>query len=230
MLKKLEETRIAIVDDHALFADGLKALLESKTKIGHCSIFTSGKEAIQKIPLEKPDIVLLDIHLPDANGIQLAEELKTRLPNLKVLILTMDASRELLIQAISAGVNGYLLKTAPFSKITSCIKAALQGDMVFAEEVSGMLLEEFKKNLPTPKKTSPLLEQLSKREKQILALVAQGKDNQSIARELFISEKTVKNYVSNILSKLGIENRMKLIVFALEAGILKSNEVTQQDI
>ncbi len=230
MLKKLEETRIAIVDDHALFADGLKALLESKTKIGHCSIFTSGKEAIQKIPLEKPDIVLLDIHLPDANGIQLAEELKTRLPNLKVLILTMDASRELLIQAISAGVNGYLLKTAPFSKITSCIKAALQGDMVFAEEVSGMLLEEFKKNLPTPKKVSPLLEQLSKREKQILALVAQGKDNQSIARELFISEKTVKNYVSNILSKLGIENRMKLIVFALEAGILKSNEVTQQDI
>lgn len=230
MLKKLEETRIAIVDDHALFADGLKALLESKTKIGHCSIFTSGKEAIQKIPLEKPDIVLLDIHLPDANGIQLAEELKTRLPNLKVLILTMDASRELLIQAISAGVNGYLLKTAPFSKITSCIKAALQGDMVFAEEVSGMLLEEFKKNLPTPKKTSPLLEQLSKREKQILALVAQGKDNQSIARELFISEKTVKNYVSNILSKLGVENRMKLIVFALEAGILKSNEVTQQDI
>ena len=230
MLKKLEETRIAIVDDHALFADGLKALLESKTKIGHCSIFTSGKEAIQEIPLEKPDIVLLDIHLPDANGIQLAEELKTRLPNLKVLILTMDASRELLIQAISAGVNGYLLKTAPFSKITSCIKAALQGDMVFAEEVSGMLLEEFKKNLPTPKKTSPLLEQLSKREKQILALVAQGKDNQSIARELFISEKTVKNYVSNILSKLGIENRMKLIVFALEAGILKSNEVTQQDI
>ena len=92
------------------------------------------------------------------------------------------------------------------------------------------MLEEFKKNLPTPKKVSPLLEQLSKREKQILALVAQGKDNQSIARELFISEKTVKNYVSNILSKLGIENRMKLIVFALEAGILKSNEVTQQDI
>ena len=230
MLKKLEETRIAIVDDHALFADGLKALLESKTKIGYCSIFTSGKEAIQEIPLEKPDIVLLDIHLPDANGIQLAEELKTRLPNLKVLILTMDASKEFLIQAISAGVNGYLLKTAPFSKITSCIEAALQGDMVFAEEVAGMLLEEFKKNLPTPKKTSPLLEQLSKREKQILTLVAQGKDNQSIARELFISEKTVKNYVSNILSKLGIENRMKLIVFALEAGILKSNEVTQQDI
>ncbi|MCD6155866.1 MAG: response regulator transcription factor, partial [Candidatus Atribacteria bacterium] len=196
MLKKLEETRIAIVDDHALFADGLKALLESKTKIGYCSIFTSGKEAIQEIPLEKPDIVLLDIHLPDANGIQLAEELKTRLPNLKVLILTMDASKEFLIQAISAGVNGYLLKTAPFSKITSCIEAALEGDMVFAEEVSGMLLEEFKKNLPTPKKTSPLLEQLSKREKQILTLVAQGKDNQSIARELFISEKTVKNYVS----------------------------------
>lgn len=230
MLKKLEETRIAIVDDHALFADGLKALLESKTKIGHCSIFTSGKEAIQEIPLEKPDIVLLDIHLPDANGIQLAEELKIRLPNLRVLILTMDASREFLIQAISAGVNGYLLKTAPFSKITSCIKAALQGDMVFAEEVAGMLLEEFKKTLPTPKKTSPLLKKLSKREKEILALVAQGKDNQSIARELFISEKTVKNYISNILSKLGIENRMKLIVFALEAGIFKSNELTQQDV
>jgi len=229
VVKKMEDTKIAIVDDHALFADGLKALLESKTKIGRCSIFTNSKEAIQKIPLEKPDIVLMDIHLSDANGIQLAEELKARLPDLKVLILTMDASRELLIQAVSAGVNGYLLKTAPFSKITSCIKAALQGDMVFAEEVSGMLLEEFRKNLPTPKKPSPLLDELSKREKEILTLVAQGKDNQTIAKELFISEKTVKNYISNILSKLGIENRMKLIVFALEVGILESDEATWQD-
>lgn len=217
-----ENVKLAIVDDHQLFADGLKNLLELKGGFRNCLVYNSSNDAMQKIPQEKPHLSIIDINLPDYDGVELTKKLLSKDPSLKIIMLTIDDSRETVFRAITSGAYGYLLKNAPFMSILRDINAALQGDIVIGMEVAPLIMNELRSLYTKGKKiTSPQLKVLSNRELEVLKEVAQGKNNNSIAETLFISEKTVKNHITNILGKLEIEDRMKLIVFAIKEGFLE---------
>ena len=227
--KNLSETnsnlKIAIIDDHLLFAEGLKNLLEAKAGFLQCLIFNNAYQALQRLPQENPHLSLVDINLPDMSGIELTKKLLSKNPSMKIVILTMDDSKETILNAITAGAYGYLLKSSSFSNILKDIQAVLQGDIIISAEVAPKIMEEIKKFYrPKQKESSSLLKPLSAREKEVLREIAKGKNNKAIAEELFISEKTVKNHLTNILTKLNIEDRMKLIVTAIKEGILEEEK------
>lgn len=224
MAKEPKKTlKIAIIDDHLLFAEGLKALIEAKKELGTCLIYTSGEEALQHIPSEKPDLALVDLHLPGLNGLEITRILREKMPHLRILILTMDTSSRSLLEVLSLGVSGYILKSSPFTKILKDIETALQGDMVIGTEMIQYLSQGLR-FLHAEPKTSKAFDVLTRREKEVLQLIVQGKDNRTIAEELFLSEKTVKNYVTNILNKLNLEDRVKLVVFALREGLFQDGD------
>lgn len=217
--KKGELLRIAIVDDHLLFAEGLKVLIE-KEGLGNCTIYRNGEEALRELPSGSFDLALVDLHLPDINGFNVIKALQEKVPKLRILILTMDVSRESFLEALSLGVQGYILKSSSFSKIANDIRTALQGDLVIGTEVTPYLAQGVQ--VPkTRKQMEQALGTLTGREKEVLRFLVQGKDNGAIAQELGLSEKTVKNYVSNILNKLGFEDRVKLVVFAIAEGFFR---------
>jgi DNA-binding NarL/FixJ family response regulator len=213
---------LAIVDDHLLFAEGLKGLLEARGNVKRCLVYRNGYEALQKIPLERPDLALVDVHLPDMDGVELVRRLQGKVPQLKAVMLTVDDTLETALRAITAGAMGYLVKSAPFPRILQGIWAALQGDIVIASEVAPLVIGELKKiYVRQGRRPSLLFQVLTPREREILRAIVEGKNNAAIAEELCIAEKTVKNHLTNILTKLNIENRVKLIVFALKEGFLE---------
>ncbi len=225
--KKERPLRIAIVDDHLLFAEGLKALIEEEG-IGTCTIYKDGEEALSAIPAGSFDLALVDLHLPGTSGFDVVKALRKKIPELSILILTMDASRESFLEALSLGVQGYVLKSSPFSRITNDIRTALQGDLVIGTEVIAHLTQGIQ--VPkTRKQAERTLGVLTEREKEVLRLLAQGKDNGIIAQILGLSEKTVKNYVSTILNKLGFEDRVKLVVFAIEEGLFQEEPKQKEE-
>ncbi|MEN3184372.1 MAG: response regulator transcription factor, partial [Atribacterota bacterium] len=194
---------MAIVDDHLLFAEGLKELLETRGSIARCLVFRNGVEALQRIPLVQPHLALVDVHLPDMDGVELVRRLQGRMPNLKAIMLTVDDTLETALRAITAGAVGYLVKSAPFPRILQGIQAALQGDIVIAAEVAPLVVGELKKiYLRQGRRPSPIFQVLSPREREVLRAIVEGKSNAAIAEELFIAEKTVKNHITNILTKL----------------------------
>lgn len=215
---------MTIVDDHLLFAEGLKSLLEARGNVKQCFVCQNGVEALQRIPLERPHLALVDVHLPDMDGVELTRRLQGKVPYLKVVMLTVDDTLETALRAITAGAVGYLVKSAPFPRILQGIQAALQGDIVIATEVAPLVIGELKKAFVRQgRKPSPIFQVLSPREREILRAVVEGKNNATIAEELFIAEKTVKNHLTSILTKLNIENRVKLILFALKEGFLEES-------
>lgn len=225
--KKERPLRIAIVDDHLLFAEGLKALIEEK-KLGSCAIYQDGEEALQEIPGGSFDLAIVDLHLPGMSGFGIVRALRQKVPRLHILVLTMDASRESFLEALSLGVQGYILKSSPFSSIVNDIKAAFQGDLVIGTEV----IPHLARGIQVPKtqrQTERILESLTRREKEVLRLLVQGKDNGTIAQKLGLCEKTVKNYVSSILNKLGFEDRVKLVVFAIEEGFFREEPEKKEE-
>lgn len=180
---------------------------------------------MQRIPLEQPHLALVDVHLPDMDGVELVRRLQGRIPHLKVIMLTVDDTLETALRAITAGAVGYLVKSASFPRILQGIQAALQGDIVIAAEIAPLVVGELKKIYHRQgKRPSPIFQVLSPREREILQAIVKGKSNAAIAKELFIAEKTVKNHITNILTKLNIENRVKLIIFALKEGFFEENE------
>lgn len=213
---------MALVDDHLLFAEGLRELLESRGNMICRLVCSNGAEALQRIPLERPHLALVDVHLPDMDGVELVRRLQVRIPQLKAVMLTVDDNLETALRAITAGASGYLVKSAPFPRILQGIQAALQGDIVVAAEVAPLVIGELKKiYVRQGRKPSPIFQVLSPREREVLRAVVEGKSNAAIAEELFIAEKTVKNHITSILTKLNIENRVKLIIFALKEGFLE---------
>jgi len=222
IIENPEKIKIAIVDDHLLFADGLKNLLELKGGFRNCLVYHNSTEALKMIPIEKPHLSLIDINLPDYDGVELTKKILSKDPSLKIVMLTIDDSRETVFRAITSGACGYLLKNAPFMTILRDISAALQGDIVIGMDVAPLIITELRNLYSKNKKAvSPKLKMLSPRELEVLKEIAQGKNNQTIAETLFISEKNVKNHLTNILAKLEIEDRMKLIVFAIKEGLLE---------
>ncbi|MGH2811246.1 MAG: response regulator [Actinomycetota bacterium] len=210
-----------IVDDHALFRRGLKMVLETEDGIDVVGEAGDGAEAVAMAEEVVPDVVLMDVRMPKRSGIEATAGLKEVLPNTKILMLTVSDEESDLYEAIKAGASGYLLKEISIEEVADAVRAAQAGQSLISPSMASKLLNEFttmakqaseRQSVPAPR--------LTKRELEVLKLVAKGMNNRDIANDLFISENTVKNHVRNILEKLHLHSRMEAVVFAVKEKLL----------
>jgi len=208
--------KLLLADDHRLFRQGLRELIERKTPHQVVAEATTGKEVLDLIPQVQPDLVLLDIQMPEMDGIAVARELALRYPAVKIIMLTMYRTNEQLLGAIEAGAKGYLLKDSDAEEVIRVIERVANGDSALDPSLTAQLFTAMRR--PSP--TAPVIEPLTAREMDILRLVAQGHDNRTIAQTLFLSEKTVGNRLSEIFQKLGVTNRTQAALVARERDML----------
>jgi DNA-binding NarL/FixJ family response regulator len=200
---------VVVVDDHELFVTGLVRLLSSHVTV--LGTAASGEEALELVARERPDVVLMDLNLPGMSGIEAMRRLTALQPDACVVVLTVLADERTLVDAILAGAAGYLLKNAPIDDILDGIRAATTGGSLVAPELMGKLLRSLRGR--RRETTAPRVP-LTDRERQVLALIVEGHDNAAIARQLVISQNTVKNHVASILDKLDVDNRIQAAVKA----------------
>ncbi|QBI19193.1 response regulator transcription factor [Egibacter rhizosphaerae] len=212
---------VLIADDHSLFRRGLEMVLSSEPDIDVLAEAGDGDEAVRLATSHQPDLVLMDVRMPTVSGIEATREIKQAIPQAKILMLTISDEEEDLYEAIKAGASGYLLKEISIDEVADAVRAVHAGQSLITPSMASKLLDEFasmakkgeeKEQVPAPK--------LTEREMEVLSLVAQGLGNREIARELFISENTVKNHVRNILEKLHLHSRMEAVVYAVREKLL----------
>jgi DNA-binding NarL/FixJ family response regulator len=216
-----EPIRVIIVDDHALFRRGLQMVLEVEDDIDVVGEAGDGTEALAKAEETVPDVVLMDVRMPKRSGLEATRAIKEILPNTKILMLTISDEEADLYDAIKSGASGYLLKEISIEEVANAVRAVNAGQSLISPSMASKLLNEFasmvkrsddRAGVPAPR--------LTDRELQVLKLVARGHNNRDIAKELFISENTVKNHVRNILEKLHLHSRMEAVVYAVRERLL----------
>ncbi|WP_052848399.1 response regulator [Streptomyces avicenniae] len=216
-----EPIRVLVVDDHELFRRGLEIVLAHEEDIRVVGEAGDGAEAVEKAADLLPDVVLMDVRMPRRGGIEACTAIKEVAPSARIIMLTISDEEADLYDAIKAGATGYLLKEISTDEVTAAIRAVADGQSQISPSMAAKLLTEFKsmiqrtddrRLLPAPK--------LTDRELEVLKLVATGKNNRDIAKDLFISENTVKNHVRNILEKLQLHSRMEAVVYAMREKIL----------
>ena len=211
-----DEIQILIADDHPLFRFGLRALLEAEGSTAVIGEATTGEEAVSMAASLQPDVILMDINMPELNGIEATRRILARNPNANILVLTMFDD-DTVFAAIRAGARGYLLKGSEGEETLRAIRAVAGGEAIFSPNVAARVVQHFA-NEPQPTAASPVPD-LTPRELGVLQLIAQGLTNNAIAEKLVLSPKTVRNQVSTIFSKLQVANRAEAIVRAREAGL-----------
>jgi two-component system, NarL family, response regulator LiaR len=213
------DVRVLLVDDHDLFRTGLRNLLEQQGVdiIGEAA---SGAEALQLVREGAPDVVIMDLNMPVMGGVEATRHMSRDAPLTRVIVLTISEEEQDVMDAILAGACGYLLKDASIQDLMQGIQAASVGESLISPHIAGKVLQHVRATTASPEAAATIRAELSEREIQVLKLIANGKDNALIARELHISPKTVKNHISNILMKLQIENRIQAAVYAVRSGIV----------
>ncbi len=208
---------VVVIDDHVLFRSGLRELLQQEEiqVVGEASTAEAGLETIQR---HAPDVAIMDLNLPGMSGHDAIRQIAATAPRTQVLVLTISTSEDDVVEAVLAGACGYLLKDASISDILTGVRAAAAGESMVSPRMAKTLLEQMR--LHERSDTRPTVNDLSTREKEVLRLVAEGKDNATIAQELFISPYTVKNHISNILLKLQVENRIQAAVRAVSDSMI----------
>lgn len=206
----MERIRVLIVDDHEIVRLGLSALLSRYREIDIIGEAATAAEAIEKVKACMPQVVVMDIRMPDKNGIEACREIKGIDPGIKVIMLTSYTDEEALFASILAGASGYVLKEIRGQSLADAIITVGRGGSLLDPEVTGKVLDKIRSLSGGQLKTNALNEQ----EKKVLALIGEGKTNREIAAELYLSEKTVRNYVSIILSKLNLSNRAQAAAFS----------------
>ena len=210
--------RVLLVDDHDLFRTGLRTLLEEQgvEVVGEAA---NGDQAVALVEEHAPDVVLMDLNMPGKSGIDATREIVSIAPLTRIVVLTISDEDAVVMDAVVAGACGYLLKDASIQDLLRGITAASRGESLISPAIAAKVLQRVRASSPDMEAAETLLTRLSERELQVLKLIANGKDNAEIARELFISAKTVKNHISNILLKLSIENRIQAAVYAVRSGL-----------
>jgi two-component system NarL family response regulator len=220
--KNQDAVRVLIVDDHALFRRGLQMVLEQEPDIAVVGEAGDGQEAVDKAGELMPDVVLMDVRMPKRGGIEATKTIKELMPHIKILMLTISDEEADLYDAIKAGATGYLLKEVSIEEVGNAIRSVQTGQSLISPSMASKLLSEFatmvkradeKQSVPQPR--------LTDREMEVLKLVAKGRNNRDIAKELFISENTVKNHIRNILEKLHLHSRMEAVVYAVREKLLE---------
>jgi DNA-binding NarL/FixJ family response regulator len=216
----MEPIRILIADDHPLFRDGLRVLLESVPDMQVLGEATAGNEVMALAASLQPDLILMDVKMPGMNGIEATRRIVQTSPHIRILMLTMFEDDESVFAAIRAGARGYLLKGAVQEETLRAIRAVASGEAIFGPAVAERLMRYFSTTRPTGKGSpAQFFPELTEREYEILAFIAQRKSNADIAAKLVLSPKTVRNHVSNILSKLQVADRAEAMRAAWAAGL-----------
>jgi NarL family two-component system response regulator LiaR len=211
-----EPIRVLVVDDHAVVREGLRTFLALQEGIEVVGEATDGEEGIRQAERLRPDVILMDLVMPRLDGVGAMRELRRRLPASRVIVLTSFADDERLLPAIQAGAAGYLLKDVEPRELARAVRAADAGEALLDPTVAARLVDA----IAQAPGEEPA-ERLTRREREVLALIADGLSNKRIARELGISEKTVKNHVGHVLAKLGVTDRTQAALHAVRAGLVR---------
>lgn len=216
----MNRIKILIADDHRLVRDGMEAMLSATPDMEIVAMVGSGEEAINQVRTDRPDVVLLDIIMPGMNGIEAARWIKEIDETIRVILITMEVSKDYVSAGIKSGVDGYLPKNSSKETLLEAIRAVYAGERYFNDAIKKLIFEDFYtvEKLKNPKKALP--NQLTKRESEVLALVAGGNSNKEIAEALDISVKTVETHKTHILIKLGLNNNSELVRFAIKNNIV----------
>ena len=215
----MDEIKVLIADDHTVVRKGIRALLETEPGITVVGEAADGEDAIHKALALKPDVILMDLVMPKLDGVQAIKELREKLPEIKVLVLTSFAEDRRIVAAIEAGALGYLLKDSSPEDLVRAIREVHRGESSLHPKVAQQLVKKLQRPAEEPER-----EELTARERKVLALIARGLSNREIARELSISEPTVRTHVSNILRKLGLKSRTQAALYALKEGLASLEE------
>jgi DNA-binding NarL/FixJ family response regulator len=218
----VEPIRVLVVDDHALFRRGLEIVLAQEPDIEVVGEAGDGAEAVEQAADLLPDVVLMDVRMPRRSGIEACTAIKDVVPSARIIMLTISDEEGDLYEAIKAGATGYLLKEITIDEVATAIRAVAGGQSLISPAMASKLLTEFatlikrdgdRQQVPAPR--------LTERELEVLRLVARGMNNRDIAKQLFISENTVKNHIRNILEKLQLHSRMEAVVYAVREKLLE---------
>ena len=209
--------KILLCDDQAVIRDGLEMLLNLEKDFQVVGVAQDGAEAVELAAQKQPDLILMDLKMPIMNGIEATREIRTKFPNIKILVLTTYDDDEWVFDAIRAGASGYLLKDTPRQKIVEAIRGTMDGKSFVDPAIAGKLLNQVASKQTQP--TSLLTDKLTERELDVLRLIAKGINNSEIAAQLHLSEGTVRNHVSAILEKLGVSDRTQAAVIAIQHGL-----------
>jgi DNA-binding NarL/FixJ family response regulator len=205
-----DKLRIELVDDHEVVRQGLKALLDAEDDLDVVGEASSVEEAVRRVGFDQPDVVVLDVRLPDGSGVEACREIRDRWPEVRVLMLTSFADDEALMASVMAGASGYVLKQIHGSDLVESVRKVGRGETLLDDEVTGRVA----RRLRGEEADDPLLATLSPQERRILGHISEGKTNRQIAEDMFLAEKTVKNYVSNMLTKMGMSRRSEAAAYA----------------
>lgn len=209
---------VFIADDHTVVRDGLRLLIETQRDMKVVSEASNGREAARQVLRTSPDVVIMDLAMPELNGVEATRQIRENCPATKVIILSMHSSSEHIFQALKAGAHGYLLKESAGMEVINAIRVVHSGKRYLSEKIGDQMIDEYILNREIVETGSPL-SKLSTREREILQLVVEGKSSADIGRTLFISPKTVETYRSRLMQKLGISDLAGLIKFAIQHGI-----------
>jgi DNA-binding NarL/FixJ family response regulator len=217
--RALDELRVLLVDDHDLFRTGLRNLLEEQgvQVVGEAE---NGPNALRLVSELAPDVVIMDLNMPGISGVETTRRLTGIAPLARVLVLTISVDDDDIMSAVMAGACGYLLKDASIEDLIAGIRAAAAGESLISPQIAAKLLQRLRATTTSEQAAETIRAELSEREIEVLKLIANGKDNAQIAQDLFISPKTVKNHISNILMKLQMENRIQAAVYAVRSGLV----------
>lgn len=209
--------KVMLADDHILMREGIRQLLECDDSVEIVGEVSNGEQCMQMIRKVKPQVLLLDINMPVKNGIEVLKEIRNNKWNIKVLILTVHNEIEYLLRAMDIGVDGYILKESEFSELKKAINTVMSGETY----IQPSLIPLLNNRMVSRDKDKDKIEELTKRELEVLIEVANGKLNKEIANELRISERTVKNHISNIFKKIDVSDRTQAAVFAIKNDLIK---------
>jgi len=213
----MAKQRIILVDDHEVVRLGLKSLLERHPQFEVVGEAGSARDALEQVAATEPDVVVMDIRLPGTSGIEACEQIVDQYPNTKVIMLTSYAEDEMLFSAIRAGASGYVLKQIASEELVKAIEAVGRGEALLDPAVTQPVFQQVRRAVKEEEASA--FAHLSQQEKHVLLLVSEGKTNREIAKNLFLGEGTVRNYVSSILSKLGVNNRAEAAAYAVEHNL-----------
>jgi DNA-binding NarL/FixJ family response regulator len=216
---------VLLADDQDLVREGLRMIIDADPELAVVGEARNGVDAITRTRELDPDVVLMDIRMPELDGIEATRQLVATQTRARILVLTTFDLDEYVYRAMSAGATGFLLKDASREQLTAAVRTAAAGDAMLAPAVTRRLIEEFCRRPPVDV-TPPALTQLSQRERDVLLLVARGLSNAEVAQELFLGETTVKSHLARAFTKLGLRDRVQAVVFAYETGLVRPNGTT----
>jgi DNA-binding NarL/FixJ family response regulator len=220
--------RILVADEQSLFREAVRVVLESQDDMVVVAEARDGLQAVAKVEEDRPDVALLDSDLPNCDGMRATALIKERVPECRVLILTGEEDQSTLVEALEAGANGYLTKECPLAELIEATRAVARGETLVPPRMLGALLGQLIRRRREQDEALHRVSRLTKREREVLAFLAEGRDNDGIAQALVISPETARTHVQNLLAKLGVHSRLEAAAFVIQNGILEDLAGVQQ--